>query len=206
MLLYLLIGLGAAVLLYLLLRSVTAERFAFEREAFDRDREILPLLEPFAIRLAGHQDVAPEEIEGVARLDHARPALYEMLHRYGHDELFPAELLSTEAQAVGILAHSLMHPQALGAAPTAVEAIGFVDRDLDGRRAEFRVLRYRLPDGHPHAASGWMTGVVGPFFDDAQPYLNDATAHTRTDATSTTVGADELIDELIAQKHRSVEA
>ncbi|MBC8144291.1 MAG: hypothetical protein H7X80_01830, partial [bacterium] len=173
---YALIGLAILVLLYIVWRSTRTDR-----DAFARDEAVLPLLSPLAIRLAGHQDVSADEVDAVAAIPHARPVLYEMLVNYGHVDLFPAHLLTIDEQAEAILAHAVMHPNAEGQPPVAIECVSRVEKLLDDRSGEFRVLRFHMND-HSSGDASWRNAVVGPFFADAEPYLNEAIVITGSSA------------------------
>lgn len=191
---FVLLALAAAVLIYMWWRSTREDT-----ETFERDRPVLPMLAPLAIELAGHRDVSPAAVAELAAVAHARPVLYEMLHFYGHTELFPESLQSIAAQAEGILAHGVMHPSELGAPPVSIERVTSITRELDGRAAEFRILRYRMPDGHPSSGNGWMIAAVGPFLPGSTPYLNDARVMTAT-TTATASDHNALVDVLIRER------
>lgn len=165
---YLVIGIAILVIAFVIWRASKAER----RE-LKRDEAVLPLLAPIAIRLAGHQDVAQHEVAALASIAHVRPALFEMLQNYGHSDLFPAELTSLDAQAEGILAHSVMHPNERGEAPVAIEFVSTIDNTVNGREAHYFEMRFRMKDGSA-ATDEWTSAVVGPLYEDAMPYLNEA--------------------------------
>jgi hypothetical protein len=162
--------------------------------AFKRDAPVLPILSPIAMKLAGHDEVDLADVENVASLPYVRPILYDLLDHYGELDVFPDRYLTIEAQAEGMLANWMIHPNELGAPPLELEVVDVIERTVTGRRARFVVLRFLMPDDHWAAREGWQLGVVGPFVDGAIPYRGEAAAFARAGDRADATSPEELAD------------
>ncbi len=87
-----------------------------------------------------------------------------------------------------------MHPNELQDAPSEIQVVEEVDRDLQGERGKFLVFRYRMPAGHWAEKDGWLVGLAGPFFDKDVPYSGLAGAFSRCGDKFGEVKPLELID------------
>jgi hypothetical protein len=163
------------------------------RGARKRDEIILKRLDAIGRLLKSGGAVAAADVERVAHARETRPLLYEMLHRQERLDLFPPQYLAVAEQAKSKLAYWMMHPHELRAPPLEIEVLESVERSIQSRQAEFVVLRYRMPPGH-WAGPDWLIGVVGPFFDGDRPYLNGATAFSRSTDCDGSVQPTSLVD------------
>jgi hypothetical protein len=163
------------------------------RGARKRDEAIFNQLEPLGKKLDEGQSVEQREVEALARVPQNRPFLYRVLLEYKRLDLFPDRYLSLSEQAKAELAYWMMHPNELQNAPEELEAVESLERTLNGKRSTFVVLRYRMPQGH-WAGPEWLLGLVGPFFDGEDPYLNSAAGFSRADDRYGVVTPTQLVD------------
>jgi len=154
---------------------------------------VLKQIDPLARRIAANQPLTPDDVRPLAAEPSVRPMLYVSLSLFGRLDLFPPEHLTRLAQAQGILAYWLMHPNEAQDAPEAVELVEAVTRQVDGEDCEFFALRYRMPEGHWAAKDGWMLGIAGPFRDADSPYADSVGAFARFDDEYGTTQPDELV-------------
>lgn len=164
-----------------------------ERGARKRDEILLRDINPLAERLELRQSVSANEVEALAGRPELRPLLYELLQYYERGSLFPERYLTVAEQAKARLAYWMMHPNELQNAPTEVETVECVSRQLGGETAEFVVLRYRMPEGH-WAGGDWLLGLAGPYFPDDPPYHNSAGGFSRASDRYGAVSPEELVD------------
>ena len=99
-----------------------------------------------------------------------RRALYEVLEKYGKEELFPQQYLTREAAAEADLAYWLLHPNELGSAPDFIELMTKVIRQYEGATLEYFVFRYKMNEPHWAAKDGWMVGISGPYTEGSRLY------------------------------------
>ena len=163
------------------------------RGANQRDEIIAREVDPIANRLEHGEFVAPADVGALASRPQLRPLLYMALKHYKRTDLFPTELLSPEAQAEGILAYWLMHPNELQAPPSELAHVAALQRPFQGRPAQWYVLRYRMPAGHWAEKHGWQLGLAGPFFPGEEPYLGAAGGFSRAGDAYGKVTPDELV-------------
>ena len=163
------------------------------RGAAKRDAALLPLLDPLAEQLEAKAVVSPEAVAALAAHPEVRVLLHALLVHYDRRDLLPPEHLTLPAQAEAILAYWLMHPNELQAAPTLLEPVVSVSRPLNGRTAQFHVLRYQMPPGH-WAGTEWLLGLAGPFFPDDPPYEGPAGGFSRAGDRYGVVSPESLVD------------
>ncbi|PWK69969.1 hypothetical protein LX99_04622 [Mucilaginibacter oryzae] len=107
-------------------------------------------------------------------------------------DLFPQEYFTLIKGAESSLAQWLEFPTELDACPDEIEHVKRVTIDFDGRGnfIHYEVFKYRVYA--PHWANGnWILGVVGPFFDDSQPYDFPAATFSRVSSTVDTTSPEE---------------
>jgi len=164
---------------------ILRRRASVARGARERDARILEAIGPVVGRLEAGGAVPREEVAELAATPQLRPLLYGYLKHVERLDLFPEEHRSPAAQAEGLLAYWLMHPNELAAAPAALEPETVVRREIGGRPARFFVLRYRAPEGHWAEKDGWMLGISGPYFEEGTPYESAAFARFEDPADET---------------------
>ncbi|MGH9819883.1 MAG: hypothetical protein ACRD43_06910 [Pyrinomonadaceae bacterium] len=99
-----------------------------------------------------------------------RQATYEFLLYNDLVDLFLREMWTIEKAAEGRLVQWLESPNELGASPDEIEPVKPVPIDFDGKKAFYHVFKFRINEPHWAAGNGWMSGVVGPYVDDGEPY------------------------------------
>ena len=101
-----------------------------------------------------------------------RESIYNALKSNNKTELFPSEYYTLVKGAESNLASWLEFPTELNACPDEIEYIKRVTIDFDGQQhyVHYETFRYRMKEPHWAAKDGWCIGVVGPYFDDSEPY------------------------------------
>lgn len=120
--------------------------------------------------------------------------VYQLLKHFERLDLFPSKDLTIPAQGEGILAYWLMHPNELQDAPSEIELVEEVNRDIQGEHGKFLVFRYRMPAGHWAAKDGWNLGLAEPFLERDVPYSGVAGGFSRCGDRFGEVNPPELID------------
>ncbi|AYL98133.1 hypothetical protein [Mucilaginibacter celer] len=109
-------------------------------------------------------------------------------------DLFPEEYFTLIKGAESSLAVWLEFPTELDACPDEIEHVKRVTIDFDGRNnfIHYEVFKYRVYA--PHWANGnWILGVVGPFFDDSQPYDFPGATFSRVSSTVDSTSPEEEV-------------
>lgn len=159
-----------------------------------RDEKLIDALSPLGERLAAGSEVTADEVRTLCARYELRQMLYHMLKHLGKPELFPEECTSWESQAEGLLAQWMMHPNEYEAAPAVMECLQRVERVIDGRKATFIVLKFKMPAGHWAEKNGWLLGLSGPFMESDEPYSGPAGAFSRCDDVEGKVQPEALVD------------
>lgn len=139
-------------------RKLNEARFSRVQELFNAIDRSVPLT---------LDDVLP-----YAKNPATRELTYQLLAENGKQVLFPAEYMSIEKAAESNLVNWLEYPTELDAVPDEIIHEKRVTIDFDGKSnfLHYEVFRFRVNEPHWAASDGWMLGVVGPYFDDSQPY------------------------------------
>lgn len=155
-------------------------------QRFDRVKDIYDKLENGQVLTAS--DVLP-----FAQNILTRELTYQFLDHYSKTELFPKEYLTIEKAAESNLVNWLEFPTELNACPDEVEHLKRVTIDFDGQNnfVHYEVFKYRTNEPHWAAKSGWILGVVGPYFDDSKPYDFPQATFSRVDSTLDKITPDE---------------
>ncbi|HEY8969940.1 MAG TPA: hypothetical protein VIM64_12630 [Puia sp.] len=159
-----LIGLVAIFAIYRYIK-VHYQNRVLNRLRFER---IKPLYE----KLESGQAIDPQDVEPFAAGLLTRQMTFQLLNSRDRRELFPEEYYTLIKGAESQLANWLEFPTELDACPDEMEHIKRVTFDFDGQGnyVHYEVFKYRVNEPHWAAKDGWMLGVVGPFFDDSEPY------------------------------------
>lgn len=122
-----------------------------------------------------------------------RQMTYALLAEFERLDLFPDEYNTLIKSAEAQLANWLEYPTELDACPDEMEYIKRVTLDFDGQNnlVYYEVFKYRVNEPHWAAADGWMLGVVGPYFDDSNPYDHARATFSRTSSTVDKVSPEE---------------
>jgi hypothetical protein len=167
--LYGLLGIIAAVAAWIVWRLGSVSRGARQR-----DTRILRELAEIEAALRANREVPAADIAPLAARPHLRRLLFGMLRQCEKVELFPEEHLGRRSQAEAALVYWLMHPNELQDPPADLQHVATLSRDVQGKKAEFEIFRYKMPAGH-WAGSEWILGLAGPFFAGDAPYAGVAT-------------------------------
>lgn len=122
-----------------------------------------------------------------------RYTTFELLHSFSLGHLFPNEYYSIIKGAESQLANWLEFPTELGVCPDEINYMKRVTIDFDGQKnyVHYEVFKYRVNAPHWAAESGWSLGVVGPFFDDSEPYHFASSTFSRISSHPENVSAEE---------------
>src|SRR5512140_2514121 len=112
----------------------------------------------------------PAALERFAADSRTRIELFGFLLHHKRLALFPGAFRTPVALAEGELVRWLLHPNELGAAPTAIELAEAVDLDPSpSGMTTWLVFRFRGRDG------AWLAGAAGPVaMHSKEPYPPDA--------------------------------
>jgi hypothetical protein len=198
--LYVLLGIVAALAAWVVWRLGSVRRGARQRDA-----RILRELADIEAALQSNREVPAADITPLAARPHLRRLLFGMLRQYEKAELFPEEHLSRRSQAEAALVYWLMHPNELQDAPADLQHLVTLSRDVQGKEAEFEVFRYKMPVGH-WAGSEWILGIAGPFFAGDSPYAGVATGWSVASETEGRSTPESVLDGYLARVGVSTDA
>lgn len=155
-------------------------------QRFDRIR---PLYE----KLKSNKDVNPEDVLPYARNVLTRGLAFQLLNGHDKIDLFPSEYHTLLSGAESQLANWLEFPTELDACPDEMEHIKRVTFDFDGQGnyVHYEVFKYRMNEPHWAAKDGWILGVVGPYFDDSEPYNHASATFSRVSSTVEKISPEE---------------
>ena len=122
-----------------------------------------------------------------------REATFHLLRDHDLLDIFPKEYLTVEKAGESYLANWLEFPTKLDACPDQIEHIKTVKLDFDdpSDSVHYEVYKYRMHESHSAAKNGWILGVVGPYFDDSEPYDYPDATFSRISSTIDKVSPDE---------------
>lgn len=146
-----------------------------------RDRRILALLEPLALRLEKGDVVTREEVHVLAERPEIRHMLFHGLRSLDRAELLPEDFSTPILQAEAALVYWMLHPNALQDPPEAIEHVQEVRCSVNGENVPFHVFRFRMPHGHWAEREGWLLGLAGPLNPEVDPYTELPGAFSRGD-------------------------
>jgi len=177
----------ALIIIFVIYRylKVSHQNKNLNRLRFERIR---PLYE----KLANSQTVDPQDVLPYAADIKTRHLAYQLLTSRGKKDLFPEEYYTLIKGAESQLANWLEFPTELGACPDEIEHIKRVTFDFDGQGSyvHYEVFKYKVNEPHWAAKDGWILGVVGPFFDDSEPYHHAGATFSRVDSTIDKISPD----------------
>jgi hypothetical protein len=120
-----------------------------------------------------------------------RETTFQLLNEHGKTDLFPKELYSIEKGAESNLANWLEFPTELDSCPDEIEHVKKVTIDFDSNNVHYHVFKFRVNEPHWAAKDGWMLGIVGPYFDDSEPYHFPGATFSRLNSKFDTTSPDE---------------
>jgi hypothetical protein len=145
--------------------KVKRQNSKLNAERFERVKELYDTLE-------SGQTLTEKDVLPFAQNVLTREMAYHLLKDHNKQDLFPKEFYTFEKGAESNLSNWLEFPTEMGAYPNEIEHIKRATFDFDGKNnfVHYEVFKYRMNEPHWAAKEGWMLGVVGPFFDDSEPY------------------------------------
>ncbi|MGN6420785.1 MAG: hypothetical protein ACTHMC_24960 [Pseudobacter sp.] len=184
--------LGSGIVIGLIF-LVTAMYFKSSYRRKSRNREIFVRIKPLLDKLENNEPVSPATVFPFAADIRTRQMTYALLAEFERLDLFPEEYNTLIKSAEGQLANWLEYPTELDACPDEMEYIKRVTLDFDGQHnfVHYEVFKYRVNEPHWAAEDGWMLGVVGPYFDDSNPYDHARATFSRTSSTVDKVSPEE---------------
>jgi hypothetical protein len=122
-----------------------------------------------------------------------RATAFELLRLSNLVGIFPGEFNTFEKAAESNLANWLEFPTELNACPDYIQHIKRVTINIDEENyfVHYEVFEFKVNEPHKAAKKGWMLGVVGPYFDDSNPYDYPSCTFSRFNLISNTISADE---------------
>ena len=130
----------------------------------------LERVEPIYEKLRKKIELKEEEVLPFASNILTRESTYQLLKEFNKTELFPEIYYTIEKGAESHLANWLEFPTELDSCPDKIELEEKVRIDFDGNNVFYYVFKFLTNEPHWASITGWMFGVVGPYFDDSQPY------------------------------------
>ncbi|GGA84693.1 hypothetical protein [Puia dinghuensis] len=144
-------------------------------------------------KLERREAITAEEVLPYAENLLTRESTFHLLRNGDQLHLFPHEYLTIIKGAESKLANWLEFPTELNACPDEIEHLKRVTIDFDGQNnlVHYEVFKYRVNEPHWAAKGGWILGVVGPYFDDSNPYDAAQATFSRVGSTLDKVSPEE---------------
>lgn len=178
---FLVLGIIALIIVIFIvyrLQKVKKQHRELNEKRFER---IKPLVE----KIESGQQLTKEDVIPYAKNLLTRDLTFQLLHHKGNTAIFPEEYNTLIKGAESNLANWLEFPTELGACPDEIEHMKRVTFDFDGQNnlVHYEVFKYRFNEPHWASKNGWILGVVGPYFDDSQPYAPAQCTFSRASST-----------------------
>jgi len=177
-----------AIAIFVIYRLITVKRQnrKLNEQRFDR-------ISPLYDKLQSGQSITAEEVLPYAQNLLTRESTFHLLSDHDQTSLFPTEYNTLIKGAESNLANWLEFPTELDACPDEIAHIKRVTFDFDGQNnfVHYEVFKYRVNEPHWAAEDGWILGVVGPYFDDSNPYDPPHATFSRVSSTIDKVTPDE---------------
>jgi hypothetical protein len=165
---------------YFVGKNIILFRKACEQASWKRFERVQALYN----KLITGQDITDNDIYSYAKDPMTREATFQLLRKMNLTKLFPPEFYTIEKAAESNLANWLEFPTELGACPDEIEHVEKVSIETEERTSLVHYHVYKFKMNHPHWAAihGWMLGVVGPYFDNSEPYDHPKSTFSRLSA------------------------
>ncbi|AXY73572.1 hypothetical protein D3H65_06070 [Paraflavitalea soli] len=152
-------------------------------------------VQPLYDKLESGQALTADEVYEYAKNLQTRETTFLLLNDHNMTDLFPREFYTIEKAAASNLVNWLEYPTELDACPDELEHLKRVTIDFDGQNnfVHYEVFRYRVNPPHWAAEDGWILGVVGPYFDDSQPYDHPSNTFSRISSKADMVTPEEEV-------------
>ena len=156
-----------AIVVFVIYRAI-----AFQTTGKKFNQERMMRIQPLYEKLKSGQVLTPKDIFPYVQDIKTRELTYQFLKDNSLTELFPKEFYTIVKAAETNLVNWLMFPTELGVCPDEIDYVKRVTIDFDGENhfVHYEVFKFRVNEPHLAAKNGWELGVVGPYFDDSQPY------------------------------------
>jgi hypothetical protein len=150
-------------------------------------------IRPLYEKLKSGKTVDPHEVLPLAANVLTRKQTFLLLSSHDRMDIFPEQYNTLLKGAESELACWLEYPTELDACPDEMEHVKRVSFDFDGKGncVHYEVFKYRTNEPHWAAKDGWILGVVGPYFDDSQPYHRAGATFSRISSTVDTISPDD---------------
>lgn len=162
---------------YFVGRNIISFRKACEQASWKRFERVQVLYD----KLLAGQHITQYDIYGYAKNPMTREVTFQLLQKMNLTTLFPTEFYTIEKAAESNLANWLEFPTELGACPDEIEHLEKVSIETEEQSNLVHYHVYKFKMNHPHWAAihGWMVGVVGPYFDNSEPYDHPKSTFSR---------------------------
>jgi hypothetical protein len=186
-----LIIIGLAVLVVIIFSAYRIQKVKSQNRKINQLR--FERVKPLYDKIKSGQPLTAEDVLPYAKNLLTRETTFLLLRDTDKSELFPTEYCTIIKGAESCLANWLEFPTELGAPPDEIEHIKRVTIDFDGKNnfVHYEVFKYKVNEPHWAAKSGWILGVVGPYFDDSNPYDKAQATFSRVDSTVDKVSPDD---------------
>ena len=166
------------VLLIYRFLKVNRRNKKLQEERYERIKEL-------HIKIKEEKPLTQEDIFPYADNLLLREPTYDLLRTFNKTDLFPKEFYTIVKGAESNLANWLEFPTELDSCPDEIEHITRETIDYDGQKnfVHYEVFKYRVNAPHWASENGWMLGVVGPYFDDSNPYDHPHATFSRVSST-----------------------
>lgn len=155
----------------LILGFIFYRRWKVNKESQELNKQRSERIRSLVDKFDAGQIPTPDEIRPFAYNIGTRQATFRLLKEKNRLDLFPPALFTIEKGAEANLANWLEFPTELDALPDEMEHLKRVTIPFDNENnVHYEVLKFRVNEPHWAAKDGWILGVVGPYFDDSQPY------------------------------------
>jgi hypothetical protein len=129
-------------------------------------------ISPLYNKLKNGDPISKNEVYEYAKNLLTRKMVFELLQHNNLQNIFPDEFNTIEKAAESNLANWLEFPTELNTCPDEIEHIKRVSINIDKEDhfVHYEVFEFKVHEPHRDAKKGWMLGVVGPYFDNSEPY------------------------------------
>ncbi len=176
----------AAIIAFVVYRRVKVSRQNIELNNIRLER-----IKPLVDKIKNNEDVNSKEVMEYASNILTRCYTYDVLKEYNKEDLFPKEFYSFERASESFLANWLEFPTELGMCPDKIEFVKRSTIDFDGNNVYYDVFKFMTNAPHWASNLGWSLGVVGPYFDDSEPYHHPGATFSRLGNESNGISPDE---------------
>lgn len=160
------------VIVLIIVSFIVYRRITFNKLSKEMVLKKLERVHQLHDRIEKGEILTQQDIHPYAKNILSRAITFQFLRYHNLTDLFPREFYTFEKAAESDLANWLEFPTELNACPEEIEYMKRVTIDFDGKNhwAYYEVFKFRSNEPHWAAKNGWTLGVVGPYFDNSNPY------------------------------------